>query len=470
MYDVAGGWNGPGTHPGASPGRVPERVVWTEGMQLAQHHFQAQGRWFEGVTAFTLSQLFFRPYGLAGCEMDAEALLNGRVELRHARGIMPDGLAFRFPDDPPPEPLDVRDLFSPVHDSRRVLLTIPRERPDQPVCAGLDGTAADASVARYRAELRHLPDETTGEDVQPVVVGRKNFRLELEGGPDGGGGSRVSLPVARIRRDGAGHLVYDAAFIPPCLTIGASERLLGLAAQLVEMLNARTEALRAQEPADGRTTPRDAARLWLAHALHSSRAPLHHLHQARGAHPEQLFSELSRLAGALCTFSLTADPRALPLYDHDAPERCFDALQRHIHSCMEVVLPTLQVTIPLERRGEWYHVGRVADRRCLERASWFLGVRSSAGAAAVIGEVPRRVKVCSARHVERLVREAYPGLALEHEPSPPPALAPRLGTHYFRVRAQGPCWSSIRELGEVGIYTPETIPGVELELSVVMDP
>jgi type VI secretion system protein ImpJ len=438
-------------------------------MHLAQHHFQAQGRWFEGMAAFTLSQLFFRPYGLAGCEMDDEALLNGRVALRHAHGIMPDGLAFRFSDDPPPEPLDVRDLFSPVHASRRVLLTIPGERPDHPVCAGLDGAVADAWPARYRAELRHLPDEATGQDELPVMVGRKNFRLELEGGPGEDGGSRVSLPIARIRRDGAGHLVYDAAFIPPCLVIGASERLLGLTARLVEMLDARTQALGAQEPAADRAAPRDAARLWLAHALHSSRAPLHHLHQARGVHPEQLFSELSRLAGALCTFSLAADPRALPLYDHDAPEHCFDALERHIHACMEVVLPTLQVTIPLERRGEWYHVGRVADRRCLDRASWFLGVRSTAGAAEVIGEVPRRVKVCSARHVERLVREAYPGMALEHEPSPPPALMPRPGTHYFRVRTQGPCWVSIRELDEVGIYTPETIPDVELELSVVMD-
>ena len=96
-------------------------------------------------------------------------------------------------------------------------------------------------------------------------------------------------------------------------------------------------------------------------------------------------------------------------------------------------------------------------------------MRSTAGAAAVIGEVPRRVKVCSARHVERLVREAFPGLALEHEPAPPPALAPRLGTHYFRIRAQGPCWTSIRENGEVGIYTPETIPDAELELAIVTE-
>lgn len=467
MHDLAGGWN---ARPADGYAGTSGRVVWWEGMHLAQHHFQAQGRWFEDLAAFTLSQLFFRPYGLAGCEMDADALLNGRVAVRHARGIMPDGLPFRFPGDPAPEPLDVRDRFSPVYESRRILLTIPRERTGQPVCAGLEGAAPDADSARYQAEPRRVADETTGQDEQLVTVGRKRFRLELEGAAgDGDFAGRAWMPIARIRRDAAGHLAYDAAFIPPCLALGASERLLGLTARLVEVLDARADGLRAEEARAGGGAPRDAARLWLAHALHASRAPLNHLYQARGAHPEQLFSELSRLAGALCTFSLAADPRELPLYDHDAPERGFDALERHIHACLEVVLPTLRVPVPLQRRGEWYHVGTLPDRRVLERATWFLGVRSSAAAAAVIGEVPRRVKVCSARHVERLVLEAYPGLPLEHEPSPPAALTPRPGTHYFRVRHQGPCWESIHELAEVGIYTPETIPGAELELSIVLD-
>lgn len=444
------------------------RVVWSEGMHLAQHHFQAQARYFEGLSSFALSQLFFKPYGLAGCELDADALLNGTVSIRHARGIMPDGMPFRFPDDPPPEPLDIRERFSPVHDSHLVLLAIPRDHPGRPVAAQGESRNGAREHARFLAEPRRLPDEATGEDEKPVVMGRKNFRLQLDGGEVDE--ERVTLPIARVRRDGAGKFVYDAGYVPPCLQIGASERLLGLAARLVEMLDAKADALRAEGSGGaGMAPPRDAARLWLAHALHSSRAPLHHLHQARGAHPEQLFTELSRLAGALCTFSLDSDPRQLPLYDHDAADRCFDALEQHIRAHLEIVLPTTHVTVPLARKGDWYHYGTVADRRCLERAHWFLGVRSTAGAAVVIGEVPRRVKLCSGKHIERLVREAFPGLTLEHEPSPPPALSPRLGTHYFRVRLEGPCWNTIREGGEVGAYAPDSIPGAEMELCIVTE-
>ena len=99
------------------------RVVWQEGMHLAQHHFQLQSRYFEESVGFALAQLFFRPYGLAGCELDAEALRNGTVSVIHARGVFADGLAFHIPEaDPPPPPRAIRELFSPTQDRHVVLL------------------------------------------------------------------------------------------------------------------------------------------------------------------------------------------------------------------------------------------------------------------------------------------------------------------------------------------------------------
>src|SRR6185503_11229023 len=108
------------------------RVVWNEGMHLAQHHFQAQSRYFEDAIQFAVSALFFEPYGFAGFELDAEALRNDRVSLVHARGIFPDGLPFDIPaSDAQPAPLPIRELFSPTRESHLVLLTIPAYRMDR---------------------------------------------------------------------------------------------------------------------------------------------------------------------------------------------------------------------------------------------------------------------------------------------------------------------------------------------------
>ena len=43
------------------------RVVWSEGMHLGPHHFQAQSRYFEDLVDFTARSLGFGMYGLLGC-------------------------------------------------------------------------------------------------------------------------------------------------------------------------------------------------------------------------------------------------------------------------------------------------------------------------------------------------------------------------------------------------------------------
>jgi len=124
------------------------RVVWNEGMHLAQHHFQAQSRYFEDAIQFALSNLFFAPYGLAGCELDHEAIRNDTISLLHARGILPDGLSFDIPgSDGPPESLEVRELFSPTQESHLVLLTIPAYQPGRSNFA-LNGDGAGFAPTR----------------------------------------------------------------------------------------------------------------------------------------------------------------------------------------------------------------------------------------------------------------------------------------------------------------------------------
>ena len=213
---------------------------------------------------------------------------------------------------------------------------------------------------------------------------------------------------------------------------------------------------------------REIASFWLSHAIHSAVAPLRHQLRTRSSHPEQLFTELSRLAGALCTFSLDANPDSLPLYDHTSLDRCFSALDRHIRQHLDVIIPSSCVRIALEPAEQFFYNGVVADRRALGPSHWFLGVRASTSQANVIAGVPRLVKVGSAKHIVMLVQRAFPGLLLEHVVSPPAEISPRLGTQYFAIQRTGPVWDAVANTGEVGVYVPANIPDVELELLVVL--
>ena len=442
------------------------RVVWNEGMHLAQHHFQAQSRYFEDTIQFALSSLFFAPYGLAGCELDAEAIRNDTISLVHARGVLPDGLPFDVPgSDAPPEALEVRELFGPTQESHLVLLTIPAYRLDRPNFA-LNGET-NGSHARYSAESAAVLDDTTGRDERAVSVGRKNFRLALDTEPLA---DIVALPIARVRRDGAGHFMYDPDYVPPCIQVGASKRLTQLLQRLVEMIDAKSDSMtRGRRGSAEEFARQEVASFWLLHAIDSSLPPLRHISQVKRIHPERLYLELSRLAGALCTFSLDAHPRTLPAYDHDHPQDCFEALDRHIRGHLDIVAPTARTVVPLRMTAPFLHTAAIADQRAFGRAKWILGIRSSLTGVELAARIPQLAKVCSAKFTLELVRRAFPGMRIDHIPFPPASIAPRADTQYFAVDRAGPCWDTLNATHEIGVYLPDAIPKAEVELVVVAE-
>ncbi|HEX3868770.1 MAG TPA: type VI secretion system baseplate subunit TssK [Gemmatimonadaceae bacterium] len=450
-------------------------IVWNEGMHLAQHHFQAQSRFFEDTIQFALSSLFFKPYGVAACELNNEALQNDTVALVHARGVMPDGLPFDIPaSDAPVAPLAIADRFSPTSDSHLVLLAIPAYRPDQSNFA-TNGAVARVEVStsplRYTAEAITVRDAITGRDERSLSVGRKNFRLMLDTASVGSElEGLVSLPIARVRRDGAGHFMYDADYIAPSLHIGASQRLVSLVQRINDILDAKADTIaRGRRGSADEFAQREVASFWLLHAINASTPTLRHYAQSKHVHPERLYVELARLAGALCTFALDAHPRALPPYDHDQPEHCFDALDRHIRAHLELVSPSRRSAISFAPSGPSLYTAPVKDARAFGPARWILGARSTMPPTELAAQLPILAKLCSAKFVLELVKRAYPGMTLTHLPYPPATIGPRGDMQYFDVTRAGPCWDTIVSTQQVGIYVPDGIPNVELELSIIPD-
>jgi type VI secretion system protein ImpJ len=434
-------------------------------MYLAPQHFQAQNRYFEDSLRAAVESLWFRPYGLAGCKLDAEALRNGTVAVVHARGILEDGLCFHAPDcDPLPPPLLIADRFPPTSDRLTICLAAPEFRPGGANCAPPD-VAPDSH--RYVAEERLVPDDNTGAADRQVAFGRKNLALfTAEDVPS----DRVALPIARVLRNGAGGFVYDPDFIPPLLQIAASEALMVRVRRLIEILDEKSASL---SPSGDRWpddfSTRNIASFWLLHAINSGLVALRHQWVSKRGHPEELFLEMSRLGGALCTFASDSHPRSLPSYDHHRLSDCFDALDRHIREHLNAVLPANCLSIPLQTSAPYFFEGAVADSRVFGRAEWVLGIRAAIGQGALITAAPQLIKVCSRRFVGELVRRALPGLALKHLPVPPPAIPRKVETQYFAIGRMGPAWDDIVQTKAVGIYVPGEFPQAELELSVVLD-
>lgn len=448
--------------------KLAPKVVWSEGMYLGPHHFQLQSRYFEDAVRFVAGSLWFTPYGITGLEFDPEALENGAAVLLQARGILPDGLPFVIPEtDMPPAPRFLRDLFPPEHDAITLSLGLPSCNPRGPNCDLDHSQPGECLHSRYLADNRLIEDEHTGGDARPIQIARKNLRLLLETEPADG---FTTLPVARILRNGAGQLSYDPDFIPPVLQIAASDRLMSLVRRLVEILDQKSGSIGSGRAGSGPGySPREIADFWLRHAVNSAAAALRHSLAVKRGHPEELFLELSRLAGSLCTFTLRSHPRTLPSYDHGNPSGAFFALDRHIREHLEIIVPTNCISIPLRQAGDCFYEGDILDTRCFGRARWVLSLRAAISEAELIARTPQLVKVCSPQFVRELVKRALPGLALKHLPVPPPAISPGIEKQYFGVSRTGPCWDHMVETKRAGVYIPAEIPQPDAEILVVLE-
>ncbi|HLH39433.1 MAG TPA: type VI secretion system baseplate subunit TssK [Bryobacteraceae bacterium] len=445
------------------------RVVWSEGMYIGPHHFQAQNRYFEDSVHTATESLYFAPFGFTGYELDSEALRNGTLNVVHARGLFADGLSFHMPGfDELPAPRSIAGLFPPMQDSLDFFLAVPEHRQGACNCA-LDENESMLPV-RYIAEEVPLPDENTGRDVKLIRLGRKNIRL-LAAGEDSEG--LMTLPLGRVRRHGSGQFVLDEKFVPPVLQISSAAPLMAMLRRLLGLLDEKCKTIAKPKDLGSATvsgfSAEGIANAWFLHCINSSVAPLRHLCISKRAHPEELFVEMSRLAGALCTFSLDSHPAALPLYDHLNLAECFDALDRHIRTHLELIVPSNTVAIPLASSAPYFWDGKIADERTLNRSRWIFGIRSKIGEADLIERTPRLVKICSRLFVPKLVERALPGLKLSHIPAPPPALSPKIEYQYFAIDKSGPCWEHMVKTREVGVYIPGELPDPELELSVILE-
>jgi type VI secretion system protein ImpJ len=443
-------------------------VVWSEGMYLGPHHFQVQSRYFEDSLGFAISTLWYASYGLAGIDMDPDALLRGEVAIRTARGIFPDGLLFNMPEsDAVPVKRPIGSLFPPTRDSLRVLLAIPPLKSRGVNCMLEPPLPAIPPDSRYVAESAVLQDDTTGLDERPVRLGRKAFRLIFETEPSG---DLQTLPVARVTRDNSGRFAYDPHYVPPVVQLGASVPLLSLIQRLVEILEDKSANIsKSKGSALSEFASREIANFWLLHSVNAALTPLrHHIVSKRG-HPEELYVELARLAGALCTFGVNSHPRNLPDYDHENLGECFEKLDSHIRAHLETVVPSKCITIPLRQVENYFFEGEIPDERVLGRARWVFGLRASAGESEVLSKVPQLVKLCTPPFVRELVRRALPGMALTHLPMPPPSIPMRVETQYFGVNRSGPCWDHMVQTRRVGVYIPGEFPSAEAELYVILD-
>src|ERR1700722_15439857 len=101
------------------------KVIWSEGLFLRPQHFQQQERYLEAYVEGRAAALRAESWGFEELELDRDVLSIGKLAIRRARGVFPDGTPFSIPDrDLPPVPLEVSSDMR----NARIFLALPLRR------------------------------------------------------------------------------------------------------------------------------------------------------------------------------------------------------------------------------------------------------------------------------------------------------------------------------------------------------
>jgi type VI secretion system protein ImpJ len=439
-------------------------VIWSKGTALTPQHLQSQDRFLESARQFEIEALHFCPWGLRSLQIDRQALTSGTFKVMEASGILPDGLLFDVPDsDLAPAAKNLKEVFEEDSNQVDLFLAVPEYRE-----RGLNVSTNGSNNTRYYAETALLRDETTGLMERPVQLARKNLRIVSE--TELREGYSV-IRIARVLRSEAGVFSLDATMVPPVLDFHAAEHLAAIARRLVEIIAAKSSQLSDQRRQKNQIlaefTASEIPNFWLLYTINSYLPLLNHLFESSASHPEQLFSAMLSLAGALTTFSRTIQPRDLPKYEHDNLSACFTDLDTKLRLLLETVVPSNFVSLALKLIQPSIYAAALAEDRFLDRTRIYLAVNADMNQGEMISKVPHLIKICSANHIEHLVRQALPGVPLTHVPTPPSSIPVKVNYKYFSLSQSGLAWEAVERARNLAAYIPGDFSNPQLELMIL---
>jgi type VI secretion system protein ImpJ len=433
------------------------RVVWSEGLFLRPQHFQQQERYLEAYLQGRTGSLRADSWGLTELEIERDLLAIGKLGLRRARGVFPDGTPFLMPDlDPLPAPLEVGTQLR----DQVVHLAIPLQKAGATMAARGNGAQ---EATRYRT-LDHQTRDVMS-DVGSVVeleVAALSARLMPQSEP---AEDFAQVPVAHVVECRADkQVMLDERFIPTVLVCSAAPRLATFLAELQGLLHQRGEALAARATASGRGGAAEIADFLMLQTINRYEPLVTHLAAGARCHPEDLYRLGLEIAGDLAT--LTASARRPPQfagYYHHALRASFEPLIQALRASLSVVLEQNAIPIPLAQKKFGISVGTVPDRTLFDSAAFVLAARADMPTEEFRRLFPQQLKIGPVEKIRDLVNLQLPGIAIQAMPVAPRQIPYHAGFAYFELDRQSELWRTLKSSGGIAIHQSGTFPGLALE-------
>lgn len=434
------------------------KVVWSEGLFLRPQHFQQHDRYVERFVEGRSAALRSNSWGFTEIQIERDLLAIGKLGLKYARGVFPDGTPFSMPDDEPlPSPLE---LTAQVRDKAVSLAIALRKEGNRES----DRRDVVDGVVRYKTrdvDTRDVAGESNAMHSLEVACLRSKLLLADEPHED-----YATIPMAHILECRADRMVVlDDRFIPTVLNARQTANLSTFMTEVQGLLHQRGDALAARAVASGRSGSAEIADFLMLQAVNRYEPLVAHWAGSTLVHPEDFYRLCLEIIGDLSTLTTESRrPPKLPAYQHTNLRATWEPVMAAMRACFAVVLKQNAVQIPLEKKRFNISVGVVADRALFDDAAFILAARADVAAESIRRDFPAQVTLASVEKIAKLVNEHLPGIPIQ-----PLSVAPRqipfhAGLTYFELDRASPLFRELKSGGGIALHVPDSFPGLAMEM------
>jgi type VI secretion system protein ImpJ len=457
---------------------VLKHLYWSQGVFLQPQHFQltdfANHQRLHLLQSYSLKHF----WGVGQLNIDESSLANENFVLQAGEFFFDDGTFVSIPDTAPSLVRPFAGTWTESEKPLNVYLALHRFN-----CWGSNVTEVDGPEEMQRATTRfvtgkdpeEVPDLHAGGPSAPIKRLAHTLKIffepELEQTRD-----YHLIRIARLVRQGD-KVALSSAYIPPCLSTGASPVLAALLQEIRDLVAVRCRVLEQyKSPNTLRRTAMDLrylVYLLALMALNRHLPLLNHLRTAEKVHPWDVYGMLSQFIGELSTFSYTVNAAGeardgtpiLPPYDHQNLWGCFAAARKLCGELLEGIVLGPEYLIPLERKEEFFLASPPEGVFKPDTAYWL--ILKSENPDAIKDPISQHVKLSSATNISTIIALAVPGVRLEFSESPPAGMPMDPKVKYFTIDRNCPQWLDIEKTRTVSLYWPEAPDDLLAEIAVI---
>lgn len=458
---------------------MERQLLWHQGLFLQPQHFQLTGRYYQSLLTPLYRYQTPHMWGVVNMEIQQAALGTKSFDLLDGEFIFPDTTYVVLPGNAVVESRYFEDEWVEGGKPFTVYLGIKKWTD-----AGENVTVLNAGAHLSDVTSRFIapadPEEVRDlhQDGPPAQLKRLKYVLKIfwETEQDRFGDYEI-LPLAQMERRG-GEVVLSETFIPPSLTISASNPLEKIIREIRDQISARGHQLEAYKRERGIHSAdfgaRDMVYLLAQRTLNRYIPGLIHLTDEKTVHPWTVYGLLRSLIGELSSFSNTisvtgeaADGTTpVPGYQHRNLWECFSSAQSTITSLLDEITAGPEYVFQLQYDGTYYSA-ELPPALFEGKNRFYLVIETEQEPQGVLDSLAASAKLSSREQLPILIVRALPAIALKHLSSPPQELPRKASALYFQIDHHNDQWASVQKGKNLALFWDTPPDDLTVELMVV---